>query len=151
MLFIMGQTGNASKIAEIINKIQEYNDKITEIKEKYTNKINEYVEKITEIKDSIETKSKVWIEINISKYTSKIEKCLEGFKKKIENILKSINDWLNETKKDLSKNIAAGLNVKLGQAANAPLGAGLATALMSVIPDDITTMISIPEIPMPTI
>ena len=147
----MGQTGNAAKIAEIINKIQEYNNKITEIKEKYTTKINEYVEEAKRIQASIETKSKVWIETNLSKCTSKIEKCLEGFKKKIENILKSINEWLVETKKDLSKNIATGLNAKLGQVADGPLGVGLATALMATIPDDITTMISIPEIPMPTI
>lgn len=147
----MGQTGNAAKIAEIINKIQEYNDKITEIKEKYVAKINEYVEEAKRIQASIETKSKVWIETNLSKCTSKIERCLEGFKKKIENILKSINEWLIETKKDLSKNIAAGLNAKLGQTTDGPLGVGLATALMAAIPDDITTMISIPEIPMPTI
>lgn len=147
----MGKTGNAAKIAEIISKIQEYNDKIIEIKEKCVTKINEYVEEAKRIRAIVETKSKVWIETNISKCTSKIEKCLETFNKKIENILKSINEWLVETKKDMSKNIAVGLNAKLGQDADAPLGVGLATALMTAIPDDITTMISIPEIPMPII
>ena len=112
----MDFSASADKIQEISSKVNEYVDKIEEIKNKYVKKINDFLEELETTINSIVTKGLQWVEIHVKKILKEINDVLANLHAKINNIINQLKEWyniqINNIKRAFVKSICAKLGVE---------------------------------------
>ena len=104
----------AKKIIDMYNKVMDFIDRMIEIQNMYINKINRYLEDIEDLVNNAINHSKHYIEMQINKLFAKIDKLLDGFRKKMNSIVKQIEDWYNDQMNQIKTQIILFASAKLG-------------------------------------
>ena len=117
----MDTSNSADKIADVVIKVNEYVDKIIELRKKYIGKINKCLTDLeTVINDAVDKINSgvdgalKWLEIKIAKITKKIQDILDNIKKKIDSIIKGLRTWYNTTVNNIKANVIMAVFAKTG-------------------------------------
>lgn len=109
------------KIADITIKVNEYIDKIIEIRNKYIVKINKCIDDLETTINSAVDKINAgarnidkWLQIKIEKITKKIQDLLDKLKSKIDALIDQLSAWYEKTILNIKVTVIIAVYAKLG-------------------------------------
>lgn len=109
------------KIADITIKVNEYIDKIIEIRNKYIVKINKCIDDLENTVNSAVDKINAgarnidkWLQIKIEKITKKIQGLLDKLKSNIDALIDQLSVWYEKTILNIKVNVILAVYAKLG-------------------------------------
>ena len=121
----MDASGATGKIANVVVKINEYVDKIIEIRNKYIIKINKLLDElegtinnaIKVVKNGVDS-ALVWLDIKIKKITKSIQDMLNNLIQRIKAIVAQLAVWYDTTITRIKCQILTAAFAKIGQSQN---------------------------------
>lgn len=139
----MDIVATAGKIADITLKVLEFYEKIRKVYNNIASKINKYIHEIENVINNILTKSEIWIKTQLKRITTKIQDCVNGLKKRLDDIMKSIETWYDTTITNFKVAFIKAALAKLGQSCTTEE----AKAFSSLIPHpELSSLITMPTI-----
>lgn len=107
----------ASKIADVVIKVNEFIEKLNKLIDKYVDKINDYIEELENTINNNIDKGTKWLEIKSKPILKKIQDSLSSLQQKLDNMIKNLKDWydtqINSIKTSVIKSSFAKLGVEL--------------------------------------
>lgn len=118
------------KIAAIASTVDEYVEKINEIREKYIKKINGYLEDLEHTINNAVSRSQKWIDMQVNKTTKRIQDALSSLTKTVQDIINQLKAWYETTISKIKISILRAAFIKINQ----PLSDEEAALMESAIP-----------------
>ena len=101
------------RLLEMTEQYKKYQDKITEIKDKYGEKMAEIQKQIDALDEKVNNTTQ-YIETQKKKLMVQLEEVKKGMEKKVSDIVAQVEDWLETQKDRLTKEFESWLKAKLG-------------------------------------
>lgn len=118
------------KIATIVSTVDEYVEKIYEIRERYIKKINGYLDDLEHTINNAVSRSQKWADMQVKKFTKRIQDALSSLTKTIQDIINQLKAWYETTVSKMKISILKAAFIKINQ----PLSDEEAALMESVIP-----------------
>lgn len=141
----MDVAGGIAKVASIVQKVNEYNEKLKTTINPIIEKINGYIDELDRVINKLKElgeKAIAWVQMQIKKIFNKINEALDAVKQKFSDILGQIDSWINDNIKRIKISTIKAASAKMGL----PLTDEAAEAMSGLI---VTPPITLPELTLP--